>query len=58
MNVYVTDHFKPYVGHILVNFLRPPIYRVPRFTGPFPFPPRGPVNRGFTVYDNSTERLI
>jgi hypothetical protein len=28
---------------------RAPIYRVPRFTGLIPFPPRGPVNRGFTV---------
>jgi hypothetical protein len=33
----------------LDDFFRPPIYRVPRFTGPFPFPSRGPVNRGFTV---------
>ena len=26
-----------------------PIYRAPRITGPDSFPPRGPVNRGFTV---------
>ena len=25
------------------------IYRAPQFTGPKPFPPRGPVNRGFHV---------
>ena len=28
---------------------RVPIYRAPRFTDHFSLPPRGPVNRGFTV---------
>ena len=27
-----------------------PIYREPRYTGVFSFPPRSPVYRGFTVY--------
>ena len=26
------------------------VYRAPRFTGPKHLPPRGPVNRGFTVF--------
>ena len=35
--------------HFTVEFRSPPIYRVPPFTVPFPFPPRGPVNGGITV---------
>ena len=34
---------------ILGQKLKPPIDRIPRFTGYFSFPPSRPVNRGFTV---------
>ena len=35
--------------HSKTSIYRAFIYHVPRFTGPSPFPPRGPVNGGFTV---------
>ena len=39
---------KPYI-----NVNSTPIYRAPPFTGPNSSPPRGPVNRGFTVNENN-----
>ena len=44
----VSDYFRSKLSHIWARF---DFNRAPLFTGPQPFPPRGPVNRGFTGQD-------